>query len=176
LNDSEIQQRAAKIKLLLMDCDGVMTDGRLWMLAAGDDHKAFYARDGLGIELFHRAGLQTGVISGRNSSALDRRARGLKMRFIWQGSENKRQAFHQSLKEAALSSDEIAFIGDDLSDIPLMKLSGLAVAVNDAAEETKAAAHYITRAPGGRGAVREVCELILKSQGKWAPIIDTYHE
>jgi 3-deoxy-D-manno-octulosonate 8-phosphate phosphatase (KDO 8-P phosphatase) len=176
VTDSEIQQRAAKIKLLLMDCDGVMTDGRIFVLEAGDDQKAFYARDGLGIDLFHRAGLKTGVISGRNSTALDRRARGLGMSFIWQGNENKRQAFHETLVESGLSSEDVAFIGDDLSDIPLMRQSGFAIAVGNAAEETKEVAHYITEAKGGRGAVREVCELILKAQHKWSTIIASYNE
>lgn len=157
-----------------MDCDGVMTDGRVFILDEDDDQKTFYVRDGFGIGLFHRAGLQSGVISGRNSSALDRRARSLGMKFIWQGRENKQEAFAETLKAAELSASEVAFIGDDLNDIPLMKLSGLAVAVSDATEETKAAAHYITRAIGGRGAVREVCELILKSQGKWEELVKSY--
>ena len=173
---NEILQRATKVKLLLMDCDGVMTDGRIFVLEAGDDQKAFYVRDGLGIELFHRAGLKTGVITGRNSIALERRAQGLGMSFLWQGNENKREAFQRTLVESGLAGDEVAFIGDDLSDIPLMKLCGFAIAVSNAAEETKAVAHYVTEAKGGRGAVREVCELILKAQDKWADIVASYNE
>lgn len=171
-----ILERAAKIKLLLMDCDGVLTDGRIFILEAGDDQKAFYVRDGLGIDLFHRAGLRTGVITGRRSVALERRAQGLGMSFLRQGNENKRQAFQETLVESGLITEEVAFIGDDLSDIPLMKSSGFAIAVGNAAPETIDVAHYVTEAKGGRGAVREVCELILKAQNKWADIVASYNE
>jgi 3-deoxy-D-manno-octulosonate 8-phosphate phosphatase (KDO 8-P phosphatase) len=174
MNKTDIQNRAARIKLLLMDCDGVLTDGRIWLLENGEDQKMFHTRDGFGIELLHRAGLQSGVITGRTSIALERRAQALGMLFIWQGSEDKRNAFADSLTEAALSSEEVAFIGDDLTDIPLLKLCGLAVAVADGAVETRSHAHYVTEARGGHGAVREVCELILKAQNKWSDVIAGY--
>jgi len=174
LDDSEIQQRAARIKLLLMDCDGVLTDGRIWVLENDEDQKAFHTRDGLGIELLHRAGLRSGIISGRNSSALKRRAQSLGVSFVWQGRDDKRQAFADTLTQADVSSDEVAFAGDDLTDLPLMRLSGLAVAVADAAAEVKAHAHYVTKANGGHGAVREVVELILKAQGRWDELVNSY--
>jgi len=170
----EVEQRAARVKLLLMDCDGVLTDGRIWLLESGDDQKAFHTRDGLGIELLHRAGLQSGIISGRTSMALERRALALGMSFIHQGCADKRKAFLDSLDQAGVTTTEVAFVGDDLNDIPLMLLAGLGVAVADAAIETREHAHYITRAPGGRGAIREVIELILKSQGRWPDLVRHY--
>ena len=174
MDDAEIQQRAARIKLLMMDCDGVLTDGRIWILENDDDQKAFHTRDGLGIDLLHRAGLMSGIISGRTSSALERRAQSLGVSFVWQGREDKRQAFADTLAQAGVTSEEVAFAGDDLTDLPLMRLSGLAVAVADAAAEVKAHAHYVTVANGGRGAVREVVELILKAHGRWDEVVKSY--
>ena len=170
----QVQERAARVKLLLMDCDGVLTDGRIWLLEEGGDQKSFHTRDGLGIELLHRAGLKSGIISGRTSDAVERRARGLGMAFVWQGCEDKRKAFADTLVEAGLTKAEVAFVGDDLNDIPLMLQSGLGVAVADAAIETREHAHYVTNAGGGRGAVREVVELILKSQGRWDDLVKHY--
>ena len=174
MTESEVQSRAARIKLFLMDCDGVLTDGRIWVLESGEDQKAFNTRDGLGLEIFHRAGLKSGVISGRVSSALDRRAQKLGMSYVRQGCVEKEQAFAEIVADAGLTNEEVAFAGDDLNDIPLMRKSGLALAVADAASETRAAAHYITQAPGGRGAVREMVELILKAQGRWDDLVRHY--
>ena len=171
---SEVQKRAARIKLLLMDCDGVLTDGRVWIFEYGEEQKGFYTRDGLGIDLLHRAGLRSGIISGRTSKAVETRARTLGMSFVVQGHENKVQAFAGVLAQAGVSNAEVAYIGDDLNDIPLMVQSGLGVAVADAALETREHAHYVTKAPGGFGAVREVIELLLKSQGRWDDLIKKY--
>jgi 3-deoxy-D-manno-octulosonate 8-phosphate phosphatase (KDO 8-P phosphatase) len=170
----EVQQRAARIRLLLMDCDGVLTEGRIWLFENGEEQKGFHTRDGLGIDLLHRAGLRSGIISGRNSTAVERRARLLGMSFVRQGCEDKRQAFADTLAEAGLSNTEVAFIGDDLNDIPLMLQSGFGIAVADAAFETREHAHYVTQANGGFGAVREVIELILKAQGRWDDLISGY--
>jgi 3-deoxy-D-manno-octulosonate 8-phosphate phosphatase (KDO 8-P phosphatase) len=172
--DPTIESRAAGIKLLLMDCDGVMTDGHLWVVESDGDQKAFSARDGLGLDLLHRGGIKSGVISGRRSGALERRARGLGMSYLKMGFEDKVQVFAEVLAEAGLESRQIAYVGDDLNDIPLLKQSGLAVAVADAVPETKAHAHYVTSVKGGNGAVREVCELILKSQNLWSGLIEKY--
>jgi 3-deoxy-D-manno-octulosonate 8-phosphate phosphatase (KDO 8-P phosphatase) len=172
--NADIHERAARIKLLLMDCDGVLTDGRIWLFENGEEQKGFHTRDGLGMELLHRAGLRSGIISGRRSSAVEMRARGLGMSFIVQGHENKVQAFADILKEADVTSADVAYIGDDLNDIPLMLQSGLGVAVADAALETREHAHYVTTALGGFGAVREVIELILKSQGRWDDLIKSF--
>jgi 3-deoxy-D-manno-octulosonate 8-phosphate phosphatase (KDO 8-P phosphatase) len=173
---SSIERRAARIKLLLMDCDGVLTDGRLWILDGGDEQKSFNARDGLGLELWHSANLKSGIISGRNSSAVERRAEMLGIEYVRQGSDDKIKNFEELLALAQVEEDEVAFIGDDLNDIPLMRRSELAIAVADASEDTMAAAHYVTHARGGFGAVREVVELILRAQGRWADVIEKYSE
>jgi 3-deoxy-D-manno-octulosonate 8-phosphate phosphatase (KDO 8-P phosphatase) len=174
MSDSEVQARAARIKLFLMDCDGVMTDARIWVLENGEDQKAFNTRDGLGLDLWRRAGLKSGVISGRVSSALTRRAEKLGMSYVCQGCEDKEQAFAEIVSAAGVTNAEVAFAGDDLNDIPLMRQSGLAIAVADAALETREHAHYITQARGGHGAVREAVELILKSQGRWHDLVQHY--
>ena len=171
-----IEERASRIKLLLMDCDGVLTDGRIWLFDNGEEQKGFHTRDGLGIELWHRAGLKSGIISGRDSSAVERRARGLGMAFVVQGVTEKVQAFTETIAEAGVTNEEVAFIGDDLNDIPLMMRSGLGIAVADAALETRERAHYVTKLNGGQGAVREVIELILKAQGHWDHLTADYTE
>lgn len=171
---SEVEKRAARVKLLLMDCDGVLTDGRVWIFDNGEEQKGFHTRDGLGIDLLHRAGLRSGIISGRTSTAVQNRAQGLGMSFVIQGCEDKRKAFDETLDQAGVENLEVAYIGDDLNDVPLMLQSGLGVAVADAALETREHAHYVTKAAGGFGAVREVCELILKSQGRWDELIGLF--
>ena len=171
---SAIDRRASRVKLLLMDCDGVLTDGRLWLTEEGDDQKSFNTRDGLGLSLLHRAGLRSGIISGRNSRAVTRRAQELGIEFVRQGDPDKIEAFQQILQQAGVDENEVAFIGDDLNDIPLMQRAELAVAVADAVGETLSVAHYVTQARGGQGAVREVIELILKSQDRWNDLIDNY--
>lgn len=167
LHIADVERRARRIKLLLMDCDGVLTDGRLELLENGDEQKTFHARDGQGISLFHRAGLKTGIISGRTSSAVERRAQDLSMAYVRQYAKDKITALEEIMAEAGVSLDECAYIGDDVADIPVMLRVELAVAVADAIVETKQAAHYITALKGGHGAVREVCDLILKAQGHW---------
>jgi 3-deoxy-D-manno-octulosonate 8-phosphate phosphatase (KDO 8-P phosphatase) len=171
---SSIERRASRIKLLLMDCDGVLTDGRLWLTEDGDEQKSFDTKDGLGLDLLHRAGLRSGIISGRSSKAVARRASELGIEFVRQGDAEKIAAFEEVLRLAGVDDDQVAFIGDDLTDIPLMQRSELSVAVADAVEEARAVAHYVTRAKGGRGAVREVVEIILKSQGRWNDLVDEY--
>jgi 3-deoxy-D-manno-octulosonate 8-phosphate phosphatase (KDO 8-P phosphatase) len=171
---AEIERRAARVKLLLMDCDGVLTDGRITLLENGDEEKSFHTRDGHGLVLLHRAGLSSGIISGRTSSLVERRARELGMRYVRQGTWDKIKDFDELLAEAGVTEHEVAFVGDDVTDIPLMQRSELAIAVADAVPETRAAAHYITELPGGHGAVREVTELILKAQGRWWELMKRY--
>src|SRR5882724_3111786 len=170
----EIERRARGIKLLLMDCDGVLTDGRLELLENGDEQKIFHARDGQGISLFHRAGLKTGIISGRTSSAVERRAQDLEMAYVRQYAKDKVKVLDEILALAKVSLQECAYIGDDLADIPVMRRVELAFAVADAAAETKQAAHFVTEQKGGYGAVREVTELILKAQGSWEDLVKKY--
>ncbi|HEX8746934.1 MAG TPA: HAD hydrolase family protein [Pyrinomonadaceae bacterium] len=170
----EIERRASRIRLLLMDCDGVLTDGRITLVGDGDEEKSFHTRDGHGLVLLHRAGLRSGIISGRTSTLVERRARELGMTYVKQGTWDKIKEFEEVLGEAGLEDEEVAFIGDDVTDIPLMQRSELAIAVADAVEETRRAAHYVTGLPGGFGAVREVCELILKAQGQWDDLMQRY--
>jgi 3-deoxy-D-manno-octulosonate 8-phosphate phosphatase (KDO 8-P phosphatase) len=172
--DESIERRASHIKLLLMDCDGVLTDGRLWLTGDGDEQKSFNTHDGLGLSLLHRAGLKSGIITGRSSQAVSRRAQELGVEFVHQGNPDKIAAFEQILRQADVSESEVAFVGDDLPDIPLMNRAELSVAVADAVADTRSVAHYVTQARGGRGAVREVIELILKSQGRWHDLVDDY--
>jgi len=171
---ASVEQRASRVKLLLMDCDGVLTDGRIWILENLDDQKAFNTHDGLGLELLHRAGLRSGVISGRTSSALARRAQALGMSYVKQGFSDKRAVFEEILVDANVSHSEVAYIGDDLTDIPLMRLVEFSIAVGDATMETRGQADYVTKAVGGNGAIREVVELILKAQGRWNELLKTY--
>jgi 3-deoxy-D-manno-octulosonate 8-phosphate phosphatase (KDO 8-P phosphatase) len=162
--ETQIQKHAKRIKLLLMDCDGVLTDGRIWLTADGEEQKAFHVRDGQGIVLLHRAGVQTGIISGRASAATERRARELGMTFLRQGVTDKVLVLEEVLREAGISPDQCAYIGDDVGDIEIMRRVGLAVAVADAADAAKHVAHFVTTAAGGKGAVREVCEAILQAR------------
>src|SRR6266404_2910946 len=134
---SEIDARAQRIKLLLMDCDGVLTDGGLWLMPDGDEQKTFHARDGQGISLFHRAGLKTGIISGRTSNAVERRAQDLEMAYVRQYAKDKVKVLDEILAQAKVSLHECAYIGDDLADIPVMDRVELSFAVADAAAETK---------------------------------------
>lgn len=174
LEANELDLRIKRIKLVLMDCDGVLTDGRIMLSSDSDEQKSFHTRDGHGIVLLHRAGIKTGIISGRTSSLLERRALELGMNILRQGTWNKTKDFEEVLQEANIKEDETAFIGDDVTDIPLMLRVGLAVAVADAVEETKDAAHYVTTLNGGFGAVREVADLILKTQGHWEELMKRY--
>ena len=171
-----LKKRAAQIKLLLMDVDGTMTDGSVTLLSQPDgtalEIKTFDAHDGQGLTLAQTAGLRTGSITGRESAALLRRAHEMKMEFIFMKQPVKMLAYEEILKKAGVSDSAVAFIGDDLPDIPLMRRVGLAVAVGDAAPEVKEAAHHVTIARGGDGAVREAVELILKSKGIWEAMID----
>jgi 3-deoxy-D-manno-octulosonate 8-phosphate phosphatase (KDO 8-P phosphatase) len=176
LETNEVERRARRIKLLLMDCDGVLTDGRLIFLGDVDEHKLFHVHDGQGIALFHRAGLKTGVISARLSSALERRARELGIAHLRQNAGDKVKALDELLQESAISPRECAYIGDDVADIPIMRRVELAFTVADAVEEAKRAAHYTTKLAGGCGAVREVCDLILKAQGRWEELMQQYRQ
>ena len=174
LETENITARAKRIKLLLMDCDGVLTDGRLTLLADGDEEKTFHAHDGQGIALFHLAGLKTGIISGRRSFAVERRARELGISYLRQNANEKLKSFEEILSEANVSDSDCAYVGDDLADIPIMRRVGLAIAVADAAVETKMIAHYVTQREGGCGAVREVTDMILKAQGRWDELMKRY--
>jgi 3-deoxy-D-manno-octulosonate 8-phosphate phosphatase (KDO 8-P phosphatase) len=171
-----LKRRAAQIKLLLMDVDGTMTSGAVTLLSQNDgtalEIKTFDAHDGQGLTLAHTAGLLTGCITGRESSALLRRAHEMKMDFIYMKQAVKMPAYEEILQKAQMVDNNVAFIGDDLPDLPLLHRVGLAIAVGNAVPEVKKAAHYVTKALAGYGAVREAIELILKSKEIWEEMID----
>ena len=165
MNDESLLQKARDIRLLLMDCDGVLTDGKLYFSTTGEAMKAFHVRDGQGIVNWHRAGFLSGIISGRRSEGIvEARAAELGIRFVVTGSNDKGADLKHILDETGIPSEEIAFIGDDLGDIGIMKLVGLPVAVADAAEDVKAVASYVTKAKGGEAAVREMIDLLLAAR------------
>jgi 3-deoxy-D-manno-octulosonate 8-phosphate phosphatase (KDO 8-P phosphatase) len=161
----EIIARAKKIKLLLMDCDGVLTDGRLYFTEHGEAMKVFNVRDGQGLALWHKAGFRSGIISGRNAEKiLEKRATELGMHYIKACSLNKAKDFEDILQDAKVTPDEVAYIGDDIGDICLMKEVGLPIAVADAVSEVFSYIIYKTQNRGGFGAVREVTDLLLKAK------------
>ena len=164
----EVSKRARAIRLAIFDVDGVMTDGTLFIGAEGEDFKAFNILDGHGVKMLQSAGVAAAIISGRSSEAVTRRAAELSIAHVVQGSPDKSAAFDALIASLALSEDQCAFVGDDLPDLPVMRRCGLAVAVANAADPVKSAAHYVTRASGGHGAVREFCELVLDAQGQLA--------
>ena len=161
---TEVIERAKKIKLLLMDCDGVLTDGRLYFGSAGEELKVFHVRDGQGLVDWHKADFRSGVITGRNSPILEMRMKQLGVEFVWQGRKEKVSAFREILEVAKVNPDEVAFIGYVTPDAEVFQHAGFAVAVADALDAVKNAAHYVTQREGGRGAVREVIEMILAAK------------
>ena len=171
-----LKRRAAQIQILLMDVDGTMTDGGVTLVSQTDgtalEIKTFDAHDGQGLTLARTAGLRTGCITGRESAALLRRANEMKMEFIYMKRPVKMPAYEEILERAGVTDAAVAFIGDDLPDIPLLRRAGLAIAVGDAVPEVKEAAHYTTKALAGHGAVREAVEVILKSKGIWEQMIE----
>ena len=159
-----------------MDVDGTMTDGSVTLLSQTEDTaleiKTFDAHDGQGLTLAHTAGLRTGCITGRQSSALLRRAQEMHMEFVYMKQPLKMPAYEEILRKAGVDDSVVAYVGDDLPDLPILRRAGLAVAVGDAVPEVKEAAHYVTKALAGHGAIRETVELVLKSRGMWEAMID----
>jgi 3-deoxy-D-manno-octulosonate 8-phosphate phosphatase (KDO 8-P phosphatase) len=164
MNQPDLQQRAARIRLLVLDVDGVLTDGRLYFGATGEALKTFHVRDGAGIVQLRRAGIQVAVISGRNSAAVELRMNELGVTHVHQGIHDKHATLQALLQQLQLSHEQLACVGDDTPDIPMLNLAHLAVAVADAHPAVRAAAHHVTQLNGGMGAVREVCDLILQAQ------------
>lgn len=162
-----INTRAAGIRLLLLDVDGVLTDGRLYITAEGEAMKAFNTLDGHGIKMLQRSGVRVGIITGRKSAPLQARAKELGIKLLVQGREDKLSALKEILEEHPMPMEEIAFVGDDLPDLDVMVQVGLSISVPAGHEDVRKRAHYITHAPGGAGAVREVCDMLLKAQGNY---------
>lgn len=169
-------ERARAIKLLLLDVDGVLTDGSIIYTPDGQEIKAFNTRDGLGLRLAQKAGIQVGLITARTSEVVKRRAENLGISMVFQGAGKKLEVFRRILVEQELAPAQVAFVGDDWLDLPVLTRVGLAVAVADGAEEVRAMAHYVTEMPGGRGAVREVCELLVEAQGRREALLAEYLE
>ncbi|RUM88388.1 MAG: phenylphosphate carboxylase subunit delta [Thermodesulfatator sp.] len=163
----EVLRRARRIKLLLLDVDGVLTEGRIIVDARGQEIKQFYVQDGLGIKLLQREGIEVGILSSRVSAPVSFRARELELSVVVQGQIEKLPLYEKIRDERGLQDEEVAYIGDDWVDLPILRRVGLAVTVPEAWPPVKRFVHYITSRPGGRGAVREVCDLILTAQGKW---------
>ena len=174
LQPKDWKKRAKAIRLLLLDVDGVLTDGRIVYDGKGRELKSFDIKDGQGIKLFQQAGLKVGIISGRKSSAVRLRAKELGIEILHQKALDKAKTLEVILQNNQIRAEQVCFMGDDILDLPVLLRVGLAVAVADGAEEVKTNAHYVTHHPGGRGAVREICELLLKAQGKWEPITRKY--
>jgi 3-deoxy-D-manno-octulosonate 8-phosphate phosphatase (KDO 8-P phosphatase) len=173
----EVLARARKIRLFLMDVDGTLTDGSVCLISTAvadgsadpvvSEMKMFNSQDGQGLTLAHTMGIQTGFITGRSSPAVARRAHELRVTFVYLGQAKKTEAFEECVRKAGVTEEEVAYMGDDLPDIPLAQRAGLGVCVADGAPELAAVCHFVTRRRGGRGAAREVVELILKAQGRW---------
>ena len=172
--NAEVRARVERVKLLVLDVDGVLTDGRLFYHDDGTESKAFDVRDGHGIKMLRQAGIETAIISGRNCPSVEKRAADLGITEVVQGVRDKAPSLEKLASEKGLMPEQMAFVGDDVVDLPVMNRVGFAVAVADASEHLFDKAHYVTLAPGGGGAVREVAELILGVQGLWSKVAAAY--
>ena len=167
-------EKIKRLKLLILDVDGVLTDGRLYFDNLGQEYKCFHARDGHGLKLLRQTGVEVAVISGRSSNSVSLRMQNLGIRHVYQGHENKRAAFREILENLQLSAEQTAHVGDDLLDLPIMTQVGFSIAVQDANFAVKPHAHWCTQLPGGQGAVREVCDLIMQVQGHFHSVLQDY--
>lgn len=173
---AEVRKKAEKIRLLLLDVDGVLTDGRIIIDDRGVETKQFDARDGQGISLLNRAGIEVGFVTGRSSTVVRHRAKELKVRLVYQGIKNKADAYTKIKLKLGLGDEQIAYVGDDIADLAILKRVGLAVTVKGSWAELVPVVDYVTAASGGRGAVREIAEMLLTAQGKWTEITTQYHK
>lgn len=174
MTDENILNKAKKVKLLLLDVDGVLTDGRIIYDSRGRDSKFFDVHDGLGVYVLHKSGIKTVLITAKSSKTIFPRAKDMRVAEVFADIFPKTAVLEKILKKYGVTLDEVCFVGDDLVDLSLMRKVGLPVAVANGAREIKEAASFVTSRSGGRGAVREVAELILKSQGKWEDILKFY--
>jgi len=174
LSKSALLRRIRKIKVLILDVDGVLTDGRIVLDDRGREVKFFDVRDGHGLKMLIRTGIEVVVLTGRRSRVVEHRARELGIAEVHQGALNKLEVFEALLSRMGFEAAEAAYAGDDIVDVPVLKRAGFSVAVANAVTEAKRVAHYVTRHSGGRGAVREICEVILKGQDRWKDIQTRY--
>ncbi len=172
---AKIREKAKKIKLLLLDVDGVLTDGGIVMNDRGEEVKQFDVRDGHGIRLLLRAGIQIGLITGRTSKVVGHRARDLGIRILYQKAYDKLDIYQKIKRKSGLKDQQIAYVGDDIVDLPILRKVGLAMTVRDCWAELKREVDYVAAGKGGRGAVREIIELLLKAQGKWQGVTHRYY-
>jgi 3-deoxy-D-manno-octulosonate 8-phosphate phosphatase (KDO 8-P phosphatase) len=161
----DIIRKAAKIRLVIFDVDGVLTDGSLYLGDDGQEYKAFNSRDGHGMKMLQQSGVEIGIITGRTSNVVATRMAGLGIKHLYQGQEEKLPAFEELLKKLSLHAEQVAYVGDDVIDLPILIRAGLAIAVQDAHNLVKQHSHWTTPNPGGRAAARDVCELIMQAQG-----------
>jgi 3-deoxy-D-manno-octulosonate 8-phosphate phosphatase (KDO 8-P phosphatase) len=171
-----LRNRCDTIELIVLDVDGVLTAGGITYAGSGDEEKTFHVRDGSAIRLWQRCGKRAGLITGRHSPAVARRAKELDLDPIRQGVARKAQAFREIIETAGLRPENVCCLGDDLPDLPMLRQCGLSVAVADACAEVRNEAHLVTRLAGGCGAVREVVEIILRAQGRWQDLLDSYFQ
>lgn len=167
-----LRQRCQPIQLLVLDVDGVLTEGAVIHGSSGLEVKAFHIRDGSGLNYWKQSGRRTAVITGRSSPAVEVRAREVNIEFVYQGAGTKLPVYRSLLERTSLTPEAVCYVGDDLADVPPLRHCGLAVAVADACPEVRSEAHYVTKTPGGKGAVREVIELILRCQGEWQVLVE----
>jgi len=171
-----MEERLSKIRLLLLDVDGVLTDGGITLNDAGEQTKTFHVRDGHGMKLLQRIGVRIGIITGRSSQVVEHRMRELGVDLVFQGVRDKLEPFERICSDLQLENDQVAYLGDDVVDLPILRRVGFAATVADACEEIKPYVHYVTRCAGGRGAVREICDLIIRAQGKWDEVMARYFQ
>ena len=170
----DILEKASRIKLVIFDVDGVLTDGSLFLSDDGQEYKAFNSKDGFGMRLLQDAGIDIAIITGRESTLVKLRMKELGITQVMQGRREKGPALDEMMEKTGLTIEQIAYVGDDVVDLPIMSRVGLSIAVQDARPIVKKHAHWITESVGGRGAGRDVCELILEAHGKWDDIINKY--
>lgn len=174
LSLDDVNLRAKQLRLVIFDVDGVLTDGSLYLTDDGQEIKAFFSLDGHGMKMLKRSGVELAIITARNSQLMVHRARNLGITHLYQGAEDKLEAYQHLLGELDIAPEHIAYMGDDVVDLPVMRRCGLAITVPGAPDIVKQYAHYITTLPGGRGAAREVCELIMRAQGTWEAQLAPY--
>ena len=171
---NDILEKASKVKLVIFDVDGVLTDGSLFLGDDGQEYKAFNSKDGHGMVMLQQSGIAIAIITGRTSNVVKTRMESLGIKHVFQGQKHKLPAYENIKQQMQLSDDEIAYVGDDVVDLPVMTRVGMAIAVQDAHLWTKEHAHWITPSGGGRGAAREVCEMLMKSQDKLEQALEFY--
>ncbi len=169
-----MNQKMARIKLLLLDVDGILTDGRIIYDNQGNELKAFDVKDGHGLKMVQRAGIKTGIITGRKSEVVKRRAQELGFDILYQGALNKLEPYLEILKEHGLTNDQVAYVGDDVVDLPVLRRVGFSATVADAVDDVLPLVDYVTKRSGGRGAVREICDMLIRASGQWDTLTSRY--